>query len=864
MPPSRLLRHRVQTILALALLSLTGEAEAQVTLVADGRAWATIVVPDEPLPVVEYAAKELQYHVAKATGVSLAIVSEKEAAGREGGRVLVGPCAATREANIDPDALQPEQSVIKTVGRDLFLVGGDGDGDPLSEGTPAGTLFAVYELLDSVLGVRWLWPGELGIVVPKTSRVVVPATDRVFAPKFFQRHLRHGLSLRRLRSDPAYTKEGWAKFKRDLFVWLRRHRMGRSKRLRWGHSFNKYWDHYGTAHPEYFQLLEDRGRGPTSAHARFSMCVSNSELHRLIINRWRRGTTPNINLCENDINALCACRHCRSWDGPDVEPITRRYSYRCVSDRYAQFWRTVHGLASKFDPNVIVTAYAYVNYAPPPQTDVKLNDQVIVGLVPDIFFPRTPKQHRWVLDQWAGWARTGARIFLRPNYFLDGYCMPYIFVHQFAEEYDFDVRHNMAATDFDSLTSQFGTQGVNLYYLARKLSRTDASVDEVLGEYYAGFGPAGAAVKDYFDYWEKHLMANRERFAEISKELSAGWSRFPKKCHLLFPPETIAEGRRLLEGAYAAAATDHVCRTRIEFLQKGLTHAEKCTRLAAAVAGAATEGEYVHPSQCVAELRQYRRQVERDHVSNLNYCLMLEDRAFGELRDVRYMGQPLKALVAEPSEAERLPHFPARGQHGFVALLGKGEHFRAHIRCRRIGRYENPCDWRLFGPDSHSTANGRIEPNRTEEIDVRVTSAGVYNLVVDSGRNLALVTLLNKHAAIMGNKLCLLGTVEPMFVYVPQGTRQFTIDLDTPAPGETAQMTVRDPSGREVAKGFTGERKRYTAKIKVGRDQAGKAFAVEIGPAPTGVTEDLTLRLDRALPPYWAVAADRLVVPAGR
>ena len=45
-------------------------------IVTDGRAVATVVIADEPLPVVQFAAEELVYHVKRATGAELAVVAE--------------------------------------------------------------------------------------------------------------------------------------------------------------------------------------------------------------------------------------------------------------------------------------------------------------------------------------------------------------------------------------------------------------------------------------------------------------------------------------------------------------------------------------------------------------------------------------------------------------------------------------------------------------------------------------------------------------------------------------------------------------------------------------------------------------------
>ena len=83
-------------------------------------------------------------------------------------------------------------------------------------------------------------------------------------------------------------------------------------------------------------------------------------------------------------------------------------------------------------------------------------------------------------QQWDGWRNTGARMFLRTNHLLDGYCMPFVFAHQFADEFQHAMRNGMVATDFDSLTGQWAAQGPNLYTAARLHVRPEAPVDEVL------------------------------------------------------------------------------------------------------------------------------------------------------------------------------------------------------------------------------------------------------------------------------------------------------------------------------------------------------------------------------------------------
>ena len=221
--------------------------------------------------------------------MTLTVVGEDAAPGQPGARIYVGPCQAARRAGVDAATLEPEACLIKTAGDALFVVGDDGPGDALSTGTRAGTLWGVYELLEQVLGVRWLWPGELGVVVPRTANVAMPAADRRIKPWLLQRQLRSGLNLRGDQSR-GFSKEGYRRYSHAQRVFLRRHRIGRCVRLRYGHAFESWWKRYGAEHPDWFQLLPNGKRGPTSTHARFSMCVSSpGSTRRLSASGWRAG-----------------------------------------------------------------------------------------------------------------------------------------------------------------------------------------------------------------------------------------------------------------------------------------------------------------------------------------------------------------------------------------------------------------------------------------------------------------------------------------------------------------------------------------------------------------------------------------------
>ncbi len=635
-------RPRWRAILFWACVGATAPVAAKPDLpvVTNGHATAIIVLAAAPTAVSRYAAAELAYHVEKATGVRLPIVTEGAPAAAGTTRLLIGDTQATRAAGLNPTLLDLESFILRRHGDTLIIAGRDSPGDPLDRDTSAGTLFGVYEWLERELGVRWLWPGELGTHVPATATVVAHPLDALVTPRLFQRHVRSGLTFQSEHPALGFTPGAAADYAQAQTIFLRRHRLGRSERMSYGHAFTDWWQKYGQAHPDWFQLVNGK-RGPAKPGARFSMCVSNPELHREIVAQWRarggaaRGDLSTyLNVVENDILGLCECERCRAWDGPApadmmkfCPPDSKVYGSRFVSDRYARFALAVQQLAAAGNPNANVIGYVYFNYFQAPTSAVQLNPRILLGYCPSSgWYPRTAAEHAWYQQQWRGWSDTGARLFVRTNYFLDGYGMPFIFAHQFADDFQHAVRHGLVATDFDSLTGHWATQGPNLYLLLRLLVQPDASPDELLAEYHAAFGPAAESVRQYFGYWEQYTMGNRALIDRaFANRVASRWRSWAKVAHVVFPAESFRPAQAILNEAATLARADPVATARVRFLQLGLTHAQLCARVASQLTltdPAAT------PERGRGELREllaFRRAHEREWIDNLNHNAWVED-----------------------------------------------------------------------------------------------------------------------------------------------------------------------------------------------------------------------------------------------
>ncbi len=92
--------------------------------------------------------------------------------------------------------------ILKSDGVDIYVLGKeDPKFDRLMEGgrerrvlpcghwgqacttSPNGTLFGVYELLERYVGVRWLWPGQLGTYIPRSDSVNICSNlDETYIP----------------------------------------------------------------------------------------------------------------------------------------------------------------------------------------------------------------------------------------------------------------------------------------------------------------------------------------------------------------------------------------------------------------------------------------------------------------------------------------------------------------------------------------------------------------------------------------------------------------------------------------------------------------------------------------------------------
>lgn len=612
-----------------------------------------IVLPASPMPSELLAAEEIAAGIRKITNLSVPTASEatlsiaigsevveiRDAKGELYDRaVFVGNVQAGRGLQITADDL-PDEGVRYRTEKNLLCIVGK---DQSAKGRRLmGTYYAALSVLEEELGVRWLWPGELGEVYPQRESLSIRRCDVTDAPALGQRRLRNAgaVALSGMEpQDPVFRQTGQieALFKEhkmsntvkrvafalsaleesaqeyfDQFAssmaWFRHQRTGGSFRLQYTHAYDDWYERYGADHPEWFALQPNESRKP-SVPDRVRLCKANHALtDEIAADTIRKAArdpqADSISISPNDggaDNFFCMCEACRKLDPSNgslvdfhikVDGEKRSFRYPSLSDRVVNFYNRIAVKVGESQPDLKLGAYAYSFYRTAPLREA-LNPNVVIGFVGLTYFDDSRLNRD--RESWDQWAKTASSLFLRPNALHLGHGFPGVFVRRM----DRDIKHcyetGMIGADFDSVVHHWSTQGLNYYVLAKLLWNPALDVDALVDDYCrSGFGAGASAVRRYFDRLETltdlaaasvgEEMEEALRDEEVVETRKNPLDSFLKYAPQIYTPSRIAELSALLDEAAVAARGDEKALQRIGFLRLGLEYGSLQSRLYALV-----------------------------------------------------------------------------------------------------------------------------------------------------------------------------------------------------------------------------------------------------------------------------------------
>ena len=685
---------------------LAGSATS-VTIFEDGLYHADVVVPEKIGGVEKYAVEELVYHFSKAFGKKPEVVGED---GYDPARypfhIYIGATKAASANGLPVGKLADEEHCIKTVGNGLYLLGGDADTtyDEVKNVwgvAMRGTLYAVYDFLENEMGVKWLWPGPTGEVVPRRRSLQLGGISRRGREPMELRYYFNFLCNYKIKVGFSSEETAKAFFDEQQKLLLRQ-RHGLRRDFKSGHSFSHWWKKYGKSHPEYFNLLPNGMRMPHRSPELCTMCVSEPGVCRQRVEEWREWWSkaslmrhpphPWVNCCESDAAGLCTCERCRSWDGPDPRFAKNRYwngsmatdfdekwlgkkftfglsaggrwtitkeppsdeFAASLSDRYVHFYNNVAAEAKKYNPEAKAIGYAYVNYIEPP-LKTRVGPDTVIIFVPRSYFPYDEEESANFRKQWGGWAKMGAtRMVYRPNYMLAGGNHPIDMARLILDDFAFAYTNGMFACQQDSITGAWSAQAMHLYAMTRAMRDPLRGYEKARADMLSGFGKAADAVNRYFNMVESHtakwtFAAYHEIGLRNFTVIDVGGSFRNPNAILgdFFDERFFTDCYALLDEAMGAVANDAEIVARVEFLRNGLRDTElgRLCRIAqkASDADPKDKGKKAAYTAAFRALVDYRASVEGDFVCNYAHHANWERS---------YIGWPHEVHAATPKTAK--------------------------------------------------------------------------------------------------------------------------------------------------------------------------------------------------------------------
>jgi hypothetical protein len=575
---------RYLTALILAGFFTSHSEAGSVTLVEKGQARAVIILPERPSAIAEGAARVLRDHIRQMSGAELPIHTENRISGspsKDQAWILIGEGKLTEKLGLTNKGLGPGGIALSAKGNVLALFGADA----LTPADTDGTRYAVTTFMEDQLGVRYLWPGELGKVVPCRETIAVADFEHRFTPTLAQRRIRSmgyhdriQVGLDRLgfrKEDYELLRTEAQRAQSESPDWFDWHRLGGNLKMNGGHAFGHLWAKYGKEHSDWFALQPDGSRDQSRYPDRARLCKSNPNLIAAIAREKieelnRHPDLLGVALGPNDggRTTFCSCPKCEALDSPrgrkvllsDFAGSARRdFEHVSLTDRMVYFWNAIAELVAKVHPDKLLVVDAYSAYAAPP-VERKLHPNLVVRFAPLGYHAEDYRQES--LRDWEAWSKAAKRIYFRPNLMLlgrrDG--LPLLYVHKFGQDFRHLAGHGMIGTDFDACCHHWATQGLNYYVVARLHWNPEQDVDAIVDDYCrAGFGPAAKSVRRYFDKLEA-LM--NEASVKKSKVTAA------------FSPDALAVLHKELDQARKDAANDSTIEKRVAFLQRGLRWTE--------------------------------------------------------------------------------------------------------------------------------------------------------------------------------------------------------------------------------------------------------------------------------------------------
>ncbi len=286
-----------------AFLCICAAYSQTVQISDNGKSDYVIVIPDNPVPVVQTSAKELASHLKGVVGQEFPVVAESA---RPAGKpaFVIGPAKAATAVFKDPSFsnARPDEIAIKFNGKDIYLNGQ----------MPRGPFYATVTFLEDYVGVCWWTRSEK--YVPSKPTLVVDAKDHEYAPKIISRETYYKYA--QTPDFAPFLKHNGA------LSGIPESYGGHRSIIGWCHTFEQFMppSKYFGAHPEWFSEINGKRERNNS-----QLCLTNDEMRaeftKIVLERIRKNRAAGMSsVSQNDRDGHCQCAKCKAIEDVEESP----------------------------------------------------------------------------------------------------------------------------------------------------------------------------------------------------------------------------------------------------------------------------------------------------------------------------------------------------------------------------------------------------------------------------------------------------------------------------------------------------------------------------------------------------------------
>ncbi|MDP6115958.1 MAG: DUF4838 domain-containing protein [Planctomycetota bacterium] len=495
-------------------------AEESLTLVRDGQPASAVVLAGKPTRSAQLAAKELQHHVRLITGSEIAIVHEGvKLDGRK--PLYVGESEPARKLGLKGADFEEQEHLVRVTGEYAVMIGKDwpdygmvsyeksGGWPGISVGAPdfqVGTLYAVYDFLEALCGVRWYMVTDAGTVYPRAKTLTVKAAERRRKPWTTYRRIgNRGWTKPGTFGRPdgmGYVRNRNYGKARDSLLYTLRTRQNGSTFHFGTHTLRMYNQTHAEAHPDWFV----GGKPGPSVQLRLWKDEVVEQVSNDIVEYFRR---PYIERVKSDpafpmgFGNVCkvAPLDNRTF-GDDCKPPRQPNRKGGFADgQYSNYWFTfVNRVAKRVletHPDKWISAPAYASHFEPPEFGLSPNVGVHVANTEGW------KAGSYGIRNLKAWRERVSRLFVYEYWYSKGR-FPAVRPHHLADYIRQLKDLKVEGWQMEFFGANPAAEHLDFYVATKMLFDADADADEILEEYFRLFyGPGQEPMKKFWEAVER-------------------------------------------------------------------------------------------------------------------------------------------------------------------------------------------------------------------------------------------------------------------------------------------------------------------------------------------------------------------------